>query len=93
MKKLSAVHIRYSLTLIAIVSISEYITMELLGYIPLMQHLSREAASIADSLLLIMMAAGPIYFFILKPVMSISKTYQHRSGKPGFYNHLRLQPR
>jgi len=78
MKKLSAVHIRYSLILIAIVSISEYITMELLGYMPLMQHLSREAASIADSLLLIMMAAGPIYFFILKPVMSISKTYQHR---------------
>ncbi|EAU55102.1 hybrid sensor histidine kinase/response regulator [Mariprofundus ferrooxydans] len=78
MKKVLADHIQYSLLLIAIVSVSEYLVIELLSHTQIVHTLSRETRAVADSLLLILIAAGPIYFFIIKPVIVMTTMYQHR---------------
>lgn len=61
MKQLTVDHIPYSLLLIAIVSSSEYAIMQLLSQMQIAHTLSQKTAAITDSLLLIVIAAGPIF--------------------------------
>ncbi|MDX8387654.1 MAG: diguanylate cyclase [Ghiorsea sp.] len=72
----SITYCRYIFTLIIIIIISEYLVMILLNAANL--DISLEAEAIADSLSLLIVAALPTYFFIVKPIVRTADNYHAR---------------
>ena len=73
MQNSAITYFRYVLILIAVIIISEYVVMILLAKVDL--DISNEAEAIIDSLLLILLAAAPVYFLIIKPIVNTNQRY------------------
>ncbi len=69
---------RYVLILIVAIASSEYAVMTLFAITEVENYLSQEAQAIADSILLIILSAAPVYFWIVKPIVELSKDYQNK---------------
>lgn len=77
MKILKTDYVRFSLILIVILITSEYSVMMLFESIEMNSILSKEGKAATDSLLLLMIASGPIFLWIVKPIIKKSKNYLH----------------
>jgi len=78
MQKLVIHHFRYVLILMAIVVCAEYTVMIIFDITELEDTLSQEAEAITDSMLLLLLASLPVYYWIIKPILKLSQSYQTR---------------
>lgn len=67
---------RYLFILIAVIAVSEYAVMMIFDITGLGDSLSQETEALLDSLLLLILSAAPVYFFIIKPIVKLSLEYQ-----------------
>ena len=69
---------RYSLILVAVIVAAEFLIMILFHSTSLGFELTKEAEAIADAILLIIISALPIYFWIIKPIIKATKRNQDK---------------
>jgi len=67
---------QYVAILVGVVFTAEYAVMTLFNIFNIEALLSEELEAFADSSLLLLFSAAPVYFLIVKPVVRISKDYQ-----------------
>ena len=67
---------RYVVILIAVIATSEYAVMTLFDLTGLGDSLPQEAEALLDSFFLLLISAAPVYFWIIKPIINISMSYQ-----------------
>jgi len=67
---------RYVSILVAIVVVVEYSIMSLFYLTGFDGRLSHEAEACTDALLLVLLSAAPVYFWILRPISRLIKTHQ-----------------
>ncbi len=67
---------RYVAILVGVVFTAEYAVMTLFEWLAVRNILGKEVEALTNAFLLIFFSAAPVYFLIVKPVVTISKDYQ-----------------